>query len=245
MTASPARSELIELMTSVPALDPQVWFAQSQGTFGLVTHVPFPTLNGVWIHSDEATADDVSQLLEALPTDDAFCLQACPETRDLAAEVAVAHGMTAGPNVPLMVLPSPPEDIDARLRIREIPPADYDLRTAVAAAGFETDPDGLRKATRLFSRVPGYRMYIGEVDDITVTTAVSIATGSGVGIFDVATPPEHRGHGYGAAITARAVRDGFTAGARFAWLQSSPEGFGVYERLGFQTVEEWGLWISG
>ena len=137
------------------------------------------------------------------------------------------------------------EDIDARLRIREIPPADHDLRTAVAAAGFETDPDGLRKATRLFSRVPGYRMYIGEVDDITVTTAVSIATGSGVGIFDVATPPEHRGHGYGAAITARAVRDGFTAGARFAWLQSSPEGFGVYERLGFQTVEEWGLWISG
>lgn len=59
-----------------------------------------------------------------------------------------------------------------------------------------------------------------------------------------ATPPENRGHGYGAAITARAVRDGFTSGARFAWLHSSPEGFGVYEKLGFRTVEEWGPWIS-
>ena len=124
MTASPARSELIELMTSVPALDPQVWFAQSQGTFGLVTHVPFPTLNGVWIHSDEATTDDVSRLLEALPTHGPFCLQACPETRERAAEVAAAHGMTTGPNVPLMVLPSPPEDIVTPLRIREVPPAD-------------------------------------------------------------------------------------------------------------------------
>ena len=35
------------------------------------------------------------------------------------------------------------------------------------------------------------------------------------GICNVATPPQHRGRGYGAALTARAVRDGFEAGSEF------------------------------
>ncbi len=212
----------------------------------MVTHVPFATLNGVWVHGPAAQRADVEVLLDDLPTQGLpFSLQASPGGQALAAEFAEERGMVAAPDVPLMTLTAPPAPRQPPgLRIRELEPSERDLRTCVAAAGFGTDPDAIRSATALFGRMPGYRVYLGEVEGEAVTTALSIATGDGVGIFDVATPPEHRGNGYGAAITARAVLDGFDAGAGFSWLQSSPEGLGVYERLGFVTVENWGLWTS-
>jgi predicted GNAT family acetyltransferase len=57
----------------------------------------------------------------------------------------------------------------------------------------------------------------------------------------VATPEEHRGKGYGAAITTEAVRAGFDAGADLAGLQSSPMGESVYRRIGFRKVETYTL----
>jgi predicted GNAT family acetyltransferase len=52
----------------------------------------------------------------------------------------------------------------------------------------------------------------------------------------VATPPEHRGKGYGAAVTARAVLEGFGQGADLAGLQASALGEPVYRRMGFREV---------
>ena len=48
--------------------------------------------------------------------------------------------------------------------------------------------------------------------------------------------PEYRGRGYGAAVTARAVIDGFANGAELALLAASPMGEPVYRRLGFREV---------
>ena len=65
-----------------------------------------------------------------------------------------------------------------------------------------------------------------------------------VGICNVATLPTYRGRGYGAAINARAVLDGYAATASFALLQSSESGFRVYQRLGFRTLENLAVWVS-
>ena len=43
----------------------------------------------------------------------------------------------------------------------------------------------------------------------------------------------------GASVTARIVVDGGRLGAHTAYLQSSPMGVGVHERLGFRTIETW------
>lgn len=94
----------------------------------------------------------------------------------------------------------------------------------------------------LTAGVDGLRTYFGELDGVAVTTASALTYRGSVGIFNVATPPEHRGNGYGTTITARAVRDGLAARARSAWLQSSPDGFGVYQRMGFDTVVTWQCW---
>ena len=62
-------------------------------------------------------------------------------------------------------------------------------------------------------------------------------------LFNIATVPADRGRGYGAAVTARAVSDGLAAGASWSWLQSSPSGYRVYERLGYQAIESWQVWV--
>src|SRR5205085_8741874 len=93
-------------------------------------------------------------------------------------------------------------------------------------------------------RMPGIRTYVGEVDGEPVTTGLGYTFGDSVGIFNIATPTAHRGLGYGSAVTMRAVHDGFQNGARWAWLQSSPLGGPVYEKLGFKTVESWRCWVA-
>jgi GNAT superfamily N-acetyltransferase len=95
-----------------------------------------------------------------------------------------------------------------------------------------------------FLRLEGLAYYLGRVGRTDVATGVGFTLGDAVGVFNIATPPQHRGHGYGAAITAAVVRDGFRAGARFAWLQSSPLSHPVYRRLGFRDVESYVLYAA-
>ncbi|WP_443081156.1 GNAT family N-acetyltransferase [Terrabacter sp. Soil811] len=60
-----------------------------------------------------------------------------------------------------------------------------------------------------------------------------------VGVFGIATPPEHRRRGLGRAVTARILADGVREGASLAFLGASPMGFGIYQRLGFRVAERW------
>lgn len=86
-------------------------------------------------------------------------------------------------------------------------------------------------------QLTGAAVYVGRVDGEPVTTAIGYQTAKDVAIFSVATPPEHRRRGYGAAITALAARQGFETGADLAWLQTSEIGESVYRGLGFRHVE--------
>jgi hypothetical protein len=82
--------------------------------------------------------------------------------------------------------------------------------------------------------------WIGYEGDHPVTTAVSTVGEGVVGIYFVATLSEARGRGYGAAITDAAAR---VDPSLPALLQSSDLGRPVYERLGFETVSRYGLWL--
>jgi ribosomal protein S18 acetylase RimI-like enzyme len=153
-------------------------------------------------------------------------------------------------DIPLMVV----EDagrLDAAqkvtgLVIRELAPREAEVHARVAALGFEVPSDTfLQLMTPPLLAAPGVRCYVGEVDGQPVTTGLGVTLGSRVGIFNIATLPEHRRRGYAAAITARAVEDGFDAGAKWSFLQSSEQGYKVYERLGFRTMEAWPCWTAG
>ena len=80
----------------------------------------------------------------------------------------------------------------------------------------------------------GNRICVGRVRGEPATTAIGYQTGRDVAIFSVATLPDHRRRGYGAAISAHACREGFANGADLAWLQTSQMGESVYRGLGFR-----------
>lgn len=87
------------------------------------------------------------------------------------------------------------------------------------------------------------RTIVGLADGVPVTTALSVSTGKGLAVFNVATHEDHRGKGYGAAATAAVTDPWFDEGVSFATLQSSPMGVSVYDRLGFHTVLEQERWV--
>ena len=84
-----------------------------------------------------------------------------------------------------------------------------------------------------FGKGQSWRHYLGALNGEPVATA-SLFLGDGVaGIYDVRTIPEVRRQGIGYAVTLRAICEGRDLGYRIGALQSSPMGYGVYRRIGF------------
>jgi ribosomal protein S18 acetylase RimI-like enzyme len=192
----------------------------------------------------------VSALLDEVAASDLpHCLQFRPGAGEPLKALAAERGMVEAAPVPLMVL----EDADALLaaqqvpglRLRQLAPEEAPLHARVAATGYEA-PEELfvRLMTPQVLRQSGTRCYLGEFDHGMVTTGLGVTMDGSVAILNIATPPEHRGRGYGAAVTARAVADGLNNGAQWAFLQSSAAGYGVYLRLGFIAVELWDCWLT-
>lgn len=88
------------------------------------------------------------------------------------------------------------------------------------------------------------RLFLGRRDGVAVSCALAFLDGDSVGLYGIGTPPEHRGQGYGSALTVAGIRWGASEGAETAVLQASPMGEPVYRSLGFETVFDvtaWGL----
>ena len=64
------------------------------------------------------------------------------------------------------------------------------------------------------------------------------------GIGWVGTVPDHRGKGYGEAVTWATIQEGFRRGAAIANLQASSMGRPIYERMGFITATEYRVFFG-
>jgi ribosomal protein S18 acetylase RimI-like enzyme len=119
----------------------------------------------------------------------------------------------------------------------------------VMRVGFEMPEftvDGLLEvfsAVGLTDKSP-WRNYVGWLDGEVVTTA-SLALVAGVaGFYNVATLPNARRRGFGAAMTLAALRDARELGYRIGILQSSAMGFGVYGGLGFEQYSNYSIYVG-
>jgi ribosomal protein S18 acetylase RimI-like enzyme len=151
-------------------------------------------------------------------------------------------GLTHVETVPAMVvrrgeLEDPQVDVEVAL----IDEHEIAVAVAMLAEAFAAPEDVLARFAGACASMPESSWYVGRGGGEVVSTALGVTLGEATGIFNVATPSEHRRRGYGAALTARAVRDGFAAGSKFAFLQSSELGLSVYRSLGFREVEEYAL----
>ena len=79
--------------------------------------------------------------------------------------------------------------------------------------------------------------WVGYQDGAPVATAATVTNEAVVGLYNVATIPACRHHGYAEAITRHAIEAATrnTNSSRVV-LQSTSEGFRLYSRIGFQPV---------
>jgi ribosomal protein S18 acetylase RimI-like enzyme len=248
--ADQTAAALIDTWGALMEVHPDAWMEVSDGISACATGIPSAGLNGIWCSRRDPDPRELHRLLgelrqRGLP----HLLELRPGSDAAAVAVAGEADLVPTDDMPLMRLDDPAA-IDAGsagvsgLAIRELEPEDAALHAHTAAAGFGENPDHfVRLLPPPVMAMDGMRTYVGEVDGEVVTTAIGVTLADYVAIFNVATPPEHRRRGYGAAITARAIADGVAAGARWAWLQSSPSGYRVYEALGFRTLERWLCWV--
>ncbi len=246
--AAVAAAAFADGMARYLAALPDGWVRAVGAAAALVSGAAAPTLNGVWVRSADVDRESVDDLLDRVAaTGLPHCLQVRPAAAERLAGVAAARGMTLEERIPLMLSEDAAATGVARdadgLRIRELQADEAHVHAGLLADGFELPVELFVKlVTPSVLAAPGIRCYVGEIDGRAVTTGAGVTLGDHVGVFNIATPPQHRRRGYGAAVTARAVTDGVAAGARSAYLQSSAAGYRVYERLGFRKLEDWRCW---
>lgn len=99
--------------------------------------------------------------------------------------------------------------------------------------------DGLVPALATVGLGPGRRVHhlLGRLGGVPVASSAAVVTQGGIAVEHVVTLPSYRGRGFGTALTRAAVEVGARRGVACAVLTASPEGEGVYRRLGFRTVD--------
>lgn len=145
---------------------------------------------------------------------------------------------------PAFVLPSIPNQTEfvAKSRDWEIRPVRTDVDRKVfqqvAASAFETTAEfaELIMPNLEFALDPAMYWVIGSEGGRPVTVGGYYVTGPTAVVCCLGTLPDHRGHGYGAALTRHLFADAAGRGCRNAALRSSPKSVPLYERLGFRYV---------
>ncbi len=216
---------------------------RSDFVVALLPAIPLPQFNGIWVSQDSdaaaaALGDAIAEVESSGSKPSVQLRSGFERTRQAALEL----GLTHAERIPGMVVRAS-ELVEARaeLDIGLITDDEVEATTEVLATSFDAPIELFERFMEVVRQMEEAHWYVGRAEGAVVSTAVANTFDGATGIFNVATPSEFRGRGYGSALTARAVSDGFQAGSEFAFLQSSPIGHGVYRRLGFRDVEDYTL----
>jgi len=91
----------------------------------------------------------------------------------------------------------------------------------------------------------GYRGWVGYRNGRPLATAATVVAGGAIGLYSVATLPEHRRRGYGEAIARHALAEARSeSGLDRYVLQSTASGHSMYERMGYRRVAGFAIYVS-
>ena len=238
-----AAEAFFAVWAAMTATLPDGTYVEEAGVARARMGLPVPAFNGVWGVSRQVRAVDVLEAVDEFASGSLpWNVQLRPGYPAELDDALKARDLVCTEDVPFMVLPDiATVPAPATPDMREVVSfEDVDAALSLIQRGFEMPLElcrGLFPIRSMF--LPGTTTWIAH-DGRDVSTALSTVHGDMCGIFNVATPAERRGHGYGRAVTAQAIAK---SGARSAYLQSSPMGYKVYEGLGFYTAERWRQWM--
>jgi GNAT superfamily N-acetyltransferase len=193
------------------------------------------------LRSPEESIDRVLRYFEERGLPFLICIppKLDPDTEALIAgrhfRLADPHpGMTLSP---IPSLPESPQELDIRAVMTDSELEDFQT---TAELGFGMPPSLTQQlASQRFRDHPAVSMFVGYVEGRPASTSCLIRTGGVAGVYWVSTREEFRGRGFGAAISAHAVRVGQSFGCDVATLQASPMGRPIYERMGFEVTDDY------
>jgi ribosomal protein S18 acetylase RimI-like enzyme len=89
-----------------------------------------------------------------------------------------------------------------------------------------------------------FQGFVGYSNGRAVTTAAAVITGDVIGLYSVATLPQHRRLGFAEAIMRRVIREAQeTRGVSRTVLQATTSGLSLYEAMGYRTVTSFNVFI--
>jgi ribosomal protein S18 acetylase RimI-like enzyme len=228
---------------------PEGWAREEQGVLRAVTGLPVPQFNGIWrVGTDVPLGPVLEAVDEFLAGHLPWNVQLRPGYPAALDEELAARGLVPTASVPFMVLTDPAAARAAVTAGAELRHATSFVDVAsvldLLERGFGMPPELTREQLPVgMMFLPTTRAWLASTDGVDVSTAFVYVDDRVGGVYNVATPEEHRGHGHGTTATAQAVVHAFAAGADCVYLQSSPMGRSVYEKLGFATRESWQQWM--
>jgi GNAT superfamily N-acetyltransferase len=86
------------------------------------------------------------------------------------------------------------------------------------------------------SRLPAMRYYLGILHGTVVATGTLFVGSQTAGIYDIVTRDQYRRRGIGSVMFHHLLKEASTLNRRYAVLQASKDGLGIYARVGFQAV---------
>jgi ribosomal protein S18 acetylase RimI-like enzyme len=90
-----------------------------------------------------------------------------------------------------------------------------------------------------------FQGYVGYSNGRAVTTAAAVITGDVIGLYSVATLPQHRRLGFAEAIMRQVIREAqATRGVSRTVLQATSSGLSLYEAMGYRTVTSFNVFIA-
>jgi ribosomal protein S18 acetylase RimI-like enzyme len=212
--------------------------------------IPEVESNSAYI-MDRAGAEDgvlakIKEFFQGLQSD--WMLVLPPSLVDVSWEIPKRVAVARWVRLAELVLPRESaslRDSPSELEIRQVSNLDELLSWArTNSVGFGDSPSFLDPFVRRESlEMRGISYYVGSFSGKHVATSLSCVANGVAGVYAVATIPEFRGRGFGTAMTAFAVKEGFAKGCDLATLQSGSMSTTVYLRMGFRYVFDSHCWV--
>jgi GNAT superfamily N-acetyltransferase len=206
------------------------------GVFAFTTGIPLSIFNGCVVVEPSVGQDIGAGIRWAQSLGLPFQVVADGPWSSGVEPIAVQHGLEpdADPE-PVMVMHPLPRLPAPAPAITVLEASIREFRDVSVATGIPRE-FAARLYTDSFASDPDVRLFVARTDGRTVSKSIAIRTGDVAGVYDVATIPEARRRGAGAAVTWAALGAARDWGCESAVLQASPMGYPVYRAMGFRTV---------
>lgn len=232
---------LVATLSTFASVSDAGWVRRWPGLVAMVTGTRIPIFNALIAEAGQVDDADLADAREAM--DDSGVPWAFYVRRGRDESLLHRLGVeTRSISMPGMVLhPIPDHTMPFDLTIsRVVDRAGHEAHVRMVADVFESTVEDVAAFTpQGLIDLDNVDIYLGRLGEEPVATSLAVTAGGVVTLFNVATVPDARRMGYGAAMTMAPAVASRRRGVQVAALQSTEAGFPVYERLGYRTVVEY------